>query len=79
MSQQLSMIALVLIGLIIGALGLWLFMRGRIDSAIAQAKNESQIEITRLTERLSGQGDEIRRIQILSNDWEGILPSHDIA
>ena len=71
MSQQLSMIALVLIGLIIGALGLWLFMRGRIQSAVTQVKNESQLEITRLTERLSGQGDEIRRIQILSNDWEG--------
>ena len=77
MSQQLSApfdistMALFMIGLIIGALGLWLLMRGRIKSAVAQANNESQIEITRLTERLSGQGDETRRIQILSNDWEG--------
>ena len=77
MSQQLSApfdistIALFMIGLIIGALGLWLFMRSRIKSAVAQAKNESQIEITRLTERPSGQGDETHRIQILSNAWEG--------
>ncbi len=64
MSQQLLEIAFVLIGLIIGALGLWLFMRGRIESAVARANNETQIEITRLTERLSGYGDENRRIQI---------------
>ncbi len=71
MLQQFSPIVLFLIGLIIGVVGLWLFMRGRIESAALQAKNESQIEIARLSERLSGSADEISRIQTLSNEWEG--------
>lgn len=70
MSQQFVLLAFLMAGFVLGALLVWQIMRNRIESAFVLAKNENQVEVTRLTERLSAQTDEIHRIQILSSEWE---------
>jgi DNA recombination protein RmuC len=51
-----------LIGLLAGAAAIWWLQRERIVSAVAQAKSESQIELARLTERLTAAQEEARRV-----------------
>jgi len=50
------------IGLVIGATAVWLVLRERIASAEMRAKSDSQVDITRLSERLAALQDENKRI-----------------
>lgn len=62
MDQQIYTFAALLIGLLAGAAAIWWLQRERIVSAVAQAKSESQIELARLTERLTAVQEEARRV-----------------
>jgi DNA recombination protein RmuC len=62
MDQQIYTFAVLLIGLLAGAAAIWWLQRERIVSAVAQAKSESQIELARLTERLTAVQEEARRV-----------------
>ena len=57
-----SVIFLVL-GLLIGSITLWFISRSQILAAETQAKAENQIEITRLSERLTSAQQESERIE----------------
>jgi DNA recombination protein RmuC len=50
------------VGLLVGAIAVWLVSRERISSAIEKAKGESHVEIARLGERLAAAQDDNKRM-----------------
>ena len=56
------LLAGLLIGLLLGAVAVWQHSKSRIDAARAAGKNEGEIEVARLTERVESQKKEIARL-----------------
>ena len=50
------------VGLLVGAVAIWLILRERISSAADKAKGENQVEIARLNERLIASQEEVNRL-----------------
>ena len=50
------------IGLLVGAISIWLILRERISSTVEKAKGESQVEIARLNERLIASQEDVKRL-----------------
>ncbi len=61
-AQQLQVLAAIVIGGLLGAAITWLLLRTRSQAAAVQAKNESQLEIVRLHERLGYAQDDLKRV-----------------
>ena len=64
MAQQFHVLAAIIIGILLGAPMMWLLLRSRSQAAVMQAKNESQIEIVLLNERLGYTQDELNRVNV---------------
>lgn len=64
MEQSIYIFVFLLIGLLVGAAVSWLVQRERSAAAVRQTMAENQIELTRLSERLSAAQEEDRRLTI---------------
>lgn len=64
MEQSIYIFASLFVGLLIGAVAIWLVMRARISSAEMQAKGESQVEIARINERLTASQEDNKRLEM---------------
>jgi DNA recombination protein RmuC len=62
MDQQIYIFVALLIGVLAGAIAARKLQREHASAAVAQAKAESQIELARLGERLSGAQEDVRRL-----------------
>jgi DNA recombination protein RmuC len=74
MGSQVSIFASLLVGLLVGAGAIWLVLRERIATAGMLEKNESQVEIARLNERLIAMQEEVNR---LTRDKENLAELRD--
>jgi len=70
MAQQIYLYASFFIGLLIGAIAVWSVLRERIASAEMRAKNEIQIEIARLNERLLAAQEAVKRLTTVYVDLQ---------
>ncbi len=61
MEQSIYIVVSLFIGLLAGALASWLVQRERLAAAVRQANTENQIELARVSERLSGVQEEGKR------------------
>ncbi len=64
MEQPIYIFASLFVGLLVGAVAIWLVLRARISSAKMQAKGESQVEIARINERLAASQEDSKRLVI---------------
>lgn len=64
MEQPIYIFASLFVGLLVGAVAIWLVLRARISSAEMQAKGESQVEIARINERLAASQEDSKRLVI---------------
>ncbi|HEU0219767.1 MAG TPA: DNA recombination protein RmuC [Gallionella sp.] len=64
MGQPIYIFTSLFIGLLVGAVAIWLVLRARISSVEAQAKGESQVEIARLNERLTASQEDNKRLEM---------------
>lgn len=62
MDQPIYIFAFLLVGLFVCAVAIWLVLRARISSAVAEAKGESQVEIACLNERLTASQEDVNRL-----------------
>ena len=62
MEQSAGIFVALLLGLLVGALAIWLVLRERISSVAGKAQSEGQVEIARLNERLSSSQMDIKRL-----------------
>jgi len=74
MGPMLGIFVAFLIGLLVGAGAIWLVLRERIATAGMVAKNESQVEIARLNERLIASQEAVNR---LTRDKENLAALRD--
>lgn len=64
MEQPIYIFTSLFVGLLVGAVAMWLVLRARISSAEMQAKGESQVEIARINERLAASQEDSKRLVI---------------
>ncbi len=64
MEQPVYIFVSLLIGLLLGAVVVWLVLRERMAAAAAQTRGESQVELARLNERLSAAQEDGRRLGV---------------
>jgi DNA recombination protein RmuC len=62
MESPINIFVSLFVGLLVGAIAIWLILRERISSVIARAKGEGQVEMARLNERLAAAHDDINRL-----------------
>jgi len=62
MEQSASIFVALLLGLLVGAVAIWLVLRERISSVVEKVKGESQVEIARLNERLAASQVDVKRL-----------------
>lgn len=62
MEPPINIFASLFVGLLVGAIAIWLILRERISSAAEKARGESQVEMARLNERLVAAQDDINRL-----------------
>jgi len=62
MESPINIFVSLFIGLLVGAIAIWLILRERISSVVAKAKGEGQVEMARLNERLAAAHDDINRL-----------------
>lgn len=74
MEPQINIFISLFVGLLVGAGAIWLILRERISSATDKAKGDSQVEIARLNERLSGAREDVNR---LASEREGLAALRD--
>jgi len=74
MESSLNFLAPLTVGLLLGAVSIWLFLRERTSSAVERIKGEGQVEITRLNERMFALQDDINR---LVNENENFAAQRD--
>jgi DNA recombination protein RmuC len=74
MGTLVSIFISLLVGILVGAVAIWLVLRERIASAGMFAKSENQVEIARLNERLIASQEEARR---LARDKENLAALRD--
>jgi len=58
----------LVVGLLVGAIAVWLILRERISSAVERARGEGQVEIARLIERITAAQDDINRLATEKED-----------
>jgi DNA recombination protein RmuC len=61
------------IGLILGGLILWLYMRGRLRDAVSQIQVKSQADIATLSERLQTREESLSEVRLALQDKEALL------
>jgi hypothetical protein len=61
---MLETIVLIVLGLVIGAVTVWLILQSKIATAETQARSESQTDIARLNERLVASQHDISRLTV---------------
>lgn len=70
MEQQITSIAFLISGLIVGTSATWLIFRNRIAIAVTNATNNQQLENVRLNERFSALQDENNRHQVALDECD---------
>lgn len=70
MDQQVYIFAALLVGLLVGAVVVWLVLRERLASAEMRMQAETRVEIARLNERLSAAQEDGRRLATEHADAE---------
>jgi DNA recombination protein RmuC len=68
--EQLTLLAFLMTGLVVGVTATWLLLRNRITDAQIQAKNENQAESIRTNERLLATQEENTRCRQAINEFE---------
>jgi DNA recombination protein RmuC len=60
--QLINTFVFLFVGLLVGAVAIWLILRERISSVAEKAKGDSQVEIARLNERLTASQEDVERL-----------------
>ncbi len=70
MDQQVFTFAALLVGLLVGAVAIWLVLKERLAAAGMHLQGETQVEIARLNERLSAAQEEVRRVKAAHDELQ---------
>lgn len=62
MELPINIFVSLFVGLLVGAIAIWLILRERISSAVEKARGAGQVEIARLNERLAAALEDINRL-----------------
>lgn len=71
---MIEIVTMLLLGVAIGSATVWLLMKGKIQTAVAQAKNAGEVELASLSARLQGRDEQIVALtaSLSASNAEGI-------
>jgi len=70
--QLLGILAALTIGIVLGSVSAWLILRGQLATIEARVKSESQVDMARLNERLTGSQEAVTRAEARHAAFESL-------